>query len=110
MTGRTTRKTLAADGAWITRSTIVLSIIALLSEGLLPDTVSTSSRSSTTADDVWKTDSSVAKGLRASSDDVLCNCQGLEAVDTDGWVDGEGFVDTAAPVGEGAVGERAKCR
>lgn len=108
MTGRTTRKTLAADRARITRSTIVLSIIALLSEGTLPDTVSTSSRSSTAADDVWKTDSSIAKGLRASSDDVLCNCQGLEAIDTDGWVDREGFMDTATPVGEGGVGECTK--
>jgi hypothetical protein len=108
ITSRTTRKALAADGARITRNTVVFSIIALLSERLLPDTVSTASRCSTTTDDVWKTDGSIAEGLGADTNDVLSDGQGLETVHANGRVDGEGFVNAAAPVREGGVIERAE--
>ena len=98
ITSRTTRKTLAADGASITRNTVVLPVVTFFAESLLPDTVSAASRCSSTADDVWKTDGSVTEGLGADTNDVLSDGQGLEAVHANGRVDGEGFVNAAAPV------------
>jgi hypothetical protein len=108
VTSRATRKALAADRASITKNTVILSIIALLSECRLPDTVSATSWSGTTADNVWKTDSSVTESLGAGTDDVLSDGKGLEAIDADGWVDGESFVDTAAPVRESGIIKRSE--
>jgi hypothetical protein len=48
--------------------------------------------------------------LRAGADDVLGDGKSLETIDTDGWVDGESFVDAAAPVGKSSIIKRAKSR
>jgi hypothetical protein len=46
--------------------------------------------------------------LGTGTDDVLSDGEGLETIDTDGRVDGEGLVNTAAPVRESGVIERAE--
>jgi len=98
VTIRAARKALAADGASISRFAIICPIVAFLSKGRLPFSVSAASWRSATADDVWKTDGSIAESLGACTDDILSDGKSFEAIDSDGWVDRESLVDTAAPV------------
>jgi hypothetical protein len=100
--------TLAGLGASITINSI--SIIAFLSDSTIPFSITTSGGSSTTSDDVWKTGVPVAICLGTRKDNTISNGNGLETVDTDGWVSGEGFVNRARPVRKVSVGQGINCR
>jgi hypothetical protein len=95
------RLALAAGRASIAVNCV--SIVTFLAESWVPMSITASSRSGTTADDIWKTHCSVSECLGAIANDVFGNGKRLETVNTNGWVNGECLMDTAAPVRQGGI-------
>jgi hypothetical protein len=85
-------------------------IVALLSQGWVPFSISTPCRRRTPTDDVRKSNCTIAKRLTSVTDNVLRNGQGLEPIDPRGRILGEGLMHTAAPVRERGIVKGTKCR
>jgi hypothetical protein len=108
ITLRVTTLTLAAMRAAITVDSVA--IVAFLTEGLVPVSITATSWSSATTDNVRKTRVSVAIVLGSRSHDAVSNSESLETVYANGWIGRECLVDTTAPVGQVVVGQSVNGR
>jgi hypothetical protein len=97
------RLALAADRAPIAANSVKCAIVTFLAESWVPMSITPSSRSGTTADDIWKIHCSVSECLGAIANDAFSNGKRLETVNTNGRVNGECLMDTAAPVRQGGI-------
>ena len=60
--------------------------------------------------DIWDAVGTISKLLVTNTGDVVSDSEGLEAISSVPWVRREGFVNTAAPVGQIGIGDIRKRR